>query len=165
MAKVIVWDEADSNTTVPVPALQFAEVLEFDHAPPTVHVPLPMRRYAVALVMETLPVTVTMETAPDPSRSAEPERTRSVPTVRPVPEEDPIVIAPPAWVRVPLTPRLNVPRAIVPAHPVVFREVTEAFWSRVTMPPPEFASKMTFMVALGTEQPPAPPEVDDQCAF
>jgi hypothetical protein len=158
LAKVIVWDEEASKSTVPVPAAQFADVLLLDHDPPNVQVPLPILKYAVALEMSTFPAMLTTDAAPEPSRTAVPKTVRLPPAVRPLLEEAPIVMIPVACTMSPLTAKSKVPIAIVPAQPVVFKEAMPAFWPTVTVPPPEFASKNTGLDGVGTAHPPKPPD-------
>jgi hypothetical protein len=55
--------------------------------------------------------------------------------------------------------KFNVP--VNPESPMI---VCVTFWTRVTVPPPEFALKKTASTATGTDAPPAPPEVADQLA-
>src|SRR5205807_111664 len=162
-AKVIVCDEVESKTTVPVPAAQFGDVLLFVHDPPNVHVALPILRYAAALEMDVFPAMVTTDGAPDPSRTADPERVNPPVAVSPDPADAPIVSVPAAWVIAPLTTKSNTPMTTVPAHPVVLKEDIAAFRSTVTIPPPEFASKNTGLEAFGIEHPFTPPEEEDQC--
>jgi hypothetical protein len=162
-AKVIVWDEVEVKTTVPVPGPQFADVLLFVHDPPNVHVALPILKYAAALEMDVSPAMPTMEGAPEPSRTAAPERVSPPFAVRPVAADAPIVMVPPAWTIEPLTAKSNTPMAMIPAHPVVLSEDIAAFRSTATVPPPEFASKKTELEAFGAEQPFTPPDEDDQC--
>jgi len=161
-AKIIVCDAEELKTTVPVPAPQFEEVLPLDQEPLKVQVPLPIRKYAVGLAMVVAPATLTREAAPEPSRTADPERIRSPATSNPFPVDAPTVMVPEACVTSPLTASVYPPSANVPVQPSVSREVTEAFRSRVAAPPPELASKMTAWAAPGAEHPPAPPDVADQ---
>src|SRR6266566_7338314 len=162
-AKVIVCDDVESKTTVPVPAAQFADVLLFVHDPPKVQVVLPILRYAVALEMDVFPAMLTTEGAPDPSRTADPERVNPPVAVSPVPADAPIVRVPAAWMIAPLTATSNTPIMTVTADPVVLREDNAAFRSTETVPPPEFASKNTGLEAFGVEHPFTPPEEEDQC--
>src|SRR6267143_2186035 len=113
--------------------------------------------------MLVLPRTVMTDEAPEPSRTAEPVRVSPPVTVSPTPDDAPTVRTPDACVTRPPTAKLKVPIATVPVHPVVSREVSEAFASTVTMPPPEFASKKTGVAAPGTEHPLFPPEDEAQC--
>jgi hypothetical protein len=103
------------------------------------------------------------EAAPEPSSTAEPLRVRLPVTMRPSPDDAPIVKLPEACVTEPPTAKLNVPTTSVPVHPVVFKEANTAFALTVTMPPPEFASRRTGLEPPGTEHPFVPPEVEDQC--
>src|SRR6267143_612903 len=113
--------------------------------------------------MEVSPAMLTMDGAPDPSRTADPESVSPPVAVSPIAADAPIVRTPAAWMIPPLTAKSNAPMATVPAHPVVLNEDIAAFRSTVTVPPPEFASKNTALDAFGTEQPFAPPDEEDQC--
>src|SRR5712691_6125323 len=113
--------------------------------------------------MDVSPTMPTTEGAPDPSRTAVPERVSPPVAVIPLAADAPIVRTPAAWVIAPLTAKSNTPMAIIPAHPVVLIEDIAAFRLTVTVPPPEFASKNTGLEAFGAEQPFTPPEEEDQC--
>ena len=164
LANVIVRDDPELNTTVPLPTAQFADVLELDHDPPKVQVPLPIRKYAVGLAIDVSPAMLTMEGAPLPSRIAAPESVSVPAAVSPLAEDVPIVIVPAACVMLPLTAKLNVPIANVPAQPVVSSETSAAFWSTVMTPPPEFPSKNTRITEVGAIHPPTPPDDGAQWA-
>jgi hypothetical protein len=88
-----------------------------------------------------------------------------VPPVVNVQVPDPIV-----RVRTPEPVLLNVPivgfcvePSKVPVKAPIVIETTVGLYPSVTVPPPEDASKVTVSEAPGTEEPPAPPVVADQC--
>lgn len=150
--------------TVPVPAVQPAEVLPLDHDPPNVQVPLPILKRDVALARTVFPAMVTRDAAPEPSRTAEPESVRLPAAVSPTLEEAPMLMVPAARVMFPLTRKSKVPMARVPVQPVVSRAAAAAFTSTVIVPPPAFPSRNTPLEDAGTAHPPAPPEEAAQCA-
>src|SRR5438552_17609468 len=100
--------------------------------------------------MDRFPAMLTTEGAPDPSRTADPERVNPLVAVSPLPADAPIVRVPAAWMIAPLTAKSDTPMTTVPAHPVVLREDDAAFRSTEPAPPPEYASKNRGLEAVGT---------------
>jgi hypothetical protein len=114
--------------------------------------------------MDVSPAIRTMDAAPEPSSTAAPLRVIVPVAVSPLALEAPTVMVPAAWVTLPLTAKSNDPMAIVPLHPLVSKDAIAAFWSTMAVPLPEPESKKTVTAALGTEQPPTPPDDGAQWA-
>jgi hypothetical protein len=150
------------KTTFPVPAFQLVDVLALNHEPPKVQVPLPIRKWADAPTIDVSPEMRTTDETPDPSRTEDPESVSVPVAVSPALEEAPMEMVPAAWAMSPLTAKSNVPRAIVPAHPVVANEDIAALRFTVTIPPPELASKNTALEPLGAAHPLGPPDESAQ---